>query len=194
MIIDKNKDNKEDVGKSCYHRFINGDKEAFKTLVTYYGANLIYFINGFVKNLTVAEDLMEETFCDLAYYKNRYKGKSSFKTYLFSIAKNKAVCYLKKENKVVITSLDDTADIVCDDLDLEKLIVKNEEYKQLYSALAKINNEYRSVLYLFYFEDMSYDEIAKIMRKSNKQVKNLMYRAKQALKIIMEKDGFFYEE
>lgn len=184
---------KIDIGESSYRRFLNGDKEAFKVLVEYYGANLIYFINGYVKDITVAEDLMEETFCDLVWFKSRYKGKSSFKTYLFSIARNKAVDYLKKKSRTTHNSLDDIAESISDDSDLENMIIQKEEYRQLYSALSKINDDYRNVLYLYYFEDLSYDEIAKVMKKNNKQIKNLMYRAKQALKTIMEKEGFVYE-
>ena len=74
------------------------------------------------------------------------------------------------------------------------MVVRKEEYRHLYSALSKIKYEYRNVLYLFYFEDMSYNEIAKVMKKNNKQIKNLMYRAKQTLKLIMETEGFIYEE
>lgn len=186
--------NTQDIGESSYRQYLDGDKDKFKVLVEYYGANLIYFINGYVKNIFVAEDLMEETFCDLVYYKHRYKGKSSFKTYLFSIARNKAVDYLKSKAKATITSLDDLSGIANDDLNLENMVVRKEEYRHLYSALSKIKYEYRNVLYLFYFEDMSYNEIAKVMKKNNKQIKNLMYRAKQTLKLIMETEGFIYEE
>lgn len=186
--------NTQDIGESSYRQYLDGDKDKFKVLVEYYGANLIYFINGYVKNIFVAEDLMEETFCDLVYYKHRYKGKSSFKTYLFSIARNKAVDYLKSKSKATITSLDDLSGIANDDLNLENMVVRKEEYRHLYSALSKIKYEYRNVLYLFYFEDMSYNEIAKVMKKNNKQIKNLMYRAKQTLKLIMETEGFIYEE
>lgn len=186
--------NTQDIGESSYRQYLDGDKDKFKVLVEYYGANLIYFINGYVKNIFVAEDLMEETFCDLVYYKHRYNGKSSFKTYLFSIARNKAVDYLKSKAKATITSLDDLSGIANDDLNLENMVVRKEEYRHLYSALSKIKYEYRNVLYLFYFEDMSYNEIAKVMKKNNKQIKNLMYRAKQTLKLIMETEGFIYEE
>lgn len=59
--------NTQDIGESSYRQYLDGDKDKFKVLVEYYGANLIYFINGYVKNIFVAEDLMEETFCDLVF-------------------------------------------------------------------------------------------------------------------------------
>lgn len=57
-----------------------------------------------------------------------------------------------------------------------------------------INPEYREVLHLLYFEDMSYDEAAAVLKKNNKQIKNLVYRAKKSLKIALEKEGFNYED
>lgn len=184
----------DDFGEITYYQYLNGDKEKFKVLIEYYGANLIYFINSYVNNIDIAEDLMEETFCDLIYYKSRFRKKSSFKTYLFSIARNKSIDYLKKSKINVISSFDEIEENISEDSDLEEMVVRNEQHRQLYKSLAQIHDEYRSVLYLFYFENMSYDEISKVMRKTNKQIKNLMYRAKQALKNIMEKEGIVYEE
>jgi RNA polymerase sigma-70 factor (ECF subfamily) len=47
----------------------------------------------------------------------------------------------------------------------------------------------RVAVHLIYFEDMTYDEAAKVMKKNRKQVDNLLYRAKKALRITLEKDG-----
>ncbi len=182
-----------DNGASSYRRYLNGDENGFVEIVEQYGANLIFFINGFVRDIDVAEDLMEETFCDLIFFKNRYKGKSSFKTYLFTIARNKAVTYLKKRSRIAQLPIEDyDADLVgaCN---LENAVIQDEEKKRLYSAMKKINPDYRAVLHLLYFENMSYDEAAFVLRKSKKQINNLAYRAKQSLKAEMKKGGFIYE-
>ena len=183
-----------DNGASSYRRFLNGDENGFVEIVEQYGANLILFINGFVRNIAVAEDLMEETFCDLIFYKHRYKEKSSFKTYLFAIARNKAVTYLKKKSRISDLPIEDYENQLKERNELENTVIKEDEKKQLYSAMDKLNSEYRMVLYLLYFEQMSYDEAALVLKKNTKQIKNLAYRGKQALKSIMEKGGFSYEK
>ena len=71
---------------------------------------------------------------------------------------------------------------------------KNERMRQLYAALSKLKAEYREVLYLVYFENMSYRNAASVMRKSEQQVTNLVYRGKQKLKEILEKEGFRYAD
>ena len=49
-------------------------------------------------------------------------------------------------------------------------------------------------MYLVYFEDMSYKEAAQVMGKSEQQMTNLVYRGKQSLKTILEREGFVYED
>ena len=52
----------------------------------------------------------------------------------------------------------------------------------------------RTAVYLVYFEDMTYREAAKVMKKNRKQIDNLLYRAKKELRNILEKDGDFSDE
>ena len=81
-----------------------------------------------------------------------------------------------------------------DEEDIEKDYLKSEQKRQLHKALGKINAEYSQVLYLTYFEGFSNSEAATIMKKSNKQIENLIYRAKAALKKDLEREGFVYEK
>ena len=183
-----------DSGASSYRRFLNGDESGFAELIEMYARNLIFFINGFVGNVTVSEDLTEDTFCDLVFYKNRFEGKSSFKTYLFSIARNKAVDYIKKNSKVGLLSDNEWETQPGGVEELEGTVLRNERKYQINQALKVINKDYRLVLHLLYFEDMTHEQASQILKKSKNQIYDLVYRAKQALKIAMEKEGFIYED
>ena len=72
--------------------------------------------------------------------------------------------------------------------------IKDEQNQNLQKALKKLKKEYSDVLYLIYFEEMSYEEAGIILKKSSKQIKNSVFRAKNVLKEIMLKEGFQYEE
>ncbi|MDE5862216.1 MAG: RNA polymerase subunit sigma-24, partial [Ruminococcus sp.] len=61
-------------------------------------------------------------------------------------------------------------------------------------AIRRLKKEYQQVLYLTYFEDFSNAETAVIMRKSRKQVENLLYNARKAMRSELEKEEFHYEE
>jgi RNA polymerase sigma-70 factor (ECF subfamily) len=83
---------------------------------------------------------------------------------------------------------------ISDEQDLEKSYIREERKIQLHKIIARLIPDYRQVLYLIFFEGFGNQEAAKIMRKSDKQMKNLVFRAKQALKKELEKDDFEYEE
>ncbi len=60
--------------------------------------------------------------------------------------------------------------------------------------MRELSPDYRTVLWLAFFENFSNSETAIILKKNDRQVKNLLYRAKKALKRALEKEGFDYEE
>ena len=70
---------------------------------------------------------------------------------------------------------------------------KTKESK-LYKALDKLAADYRQALWLVYFEELTVKEASAVMKKSTRQITNLLYRAKQSLKNELEKGGFVYEE
>ena len=77
---------------------------------------------------------------------------------------------------------------------MERSYIQSEDRLILYKALSRIHPNYRIVLHLIFFEDMTNTQAAKVMKKNPRQITNLVYRAKHALKSEPEKEGFHYEE
>ena len=73
-------------------------------------------------------------------------------------------------------------------------MIKNETKRHVLRALDKLSDEYRQVLYLVYFEQFSNTETAEIMGKSERQIRNLLYRSKEKMRNILERSGFEYEK
>ena len=182
-----------DRGAACYQRFIGGDNSGLEELVEMYNDSIVFYINGFVNNVFVSEDIAADTFAELIIRKNRYKNDYMFKTWLYNIARNNAIDYLRKQSRWKFRPIEDFENDLVDNETLENTVLKSEQNKRLHSVMKNMHNEYRDVLHLIYFENMSYDEASTVMGKNNKQVKNLIYRAKQALKMALEKEGFVYE-
>ena len=124
--------------------------------------------------------------------KPKFSEKCSFKTWLYTIGKNLAVDYIRHYSKHRDVPLDDMYDI-SDKENIEKNHIRSEEKRQLLRAMEQLNDEYRQVLYLVFFEDFSNTEAAAIMGKSERQIRNLLYRSKETLRKILEKEGFSYE-
>jgi len=183
-----------DNGASSYRRFLDGDDEGLAEIVRNYSDGLILYLNGIVNNISVAEELMEECFFKIITKKPRFTARYSFKTWLYTIGRNLAIYHLRRRAKLADTSFEDLVNSVQDEFELEKLYVAEEHKIHVHRALKKLNVEYRQILWLLYFEGLSNAEASVIMKKSSRQMKNLVYRAKSALKSELDKEGFVYEE
>lgn len=82
---------------------------------------------------------------------------------------------------------------ISDEENLEHSAIKNEEKRTLHKAIQRLKPDYEQVLYLTFFEEFTNEETARIMNKTNKQIRNLLYNAKKALKAELEEEGFVYE-
>ncbi len=181
-----------DNGASLCRRFLNGDESAFREITDAYKDNLIFFINRYVHNISVSQELAEDTFVEFYIHKKRFNYSSSLKTYLFTIGRNKAVSYLRKSARNADNAYE-TAEDKADEKTLEDEFITKERSAALHRALDKLPEDYRTVLHLIYFENMSYDEAGMVMKKSNKQITNLAYRAKNSLREILGKESIFIE-
>jgi RNA polymerase sigma-70 factor (ECF subfamily) len=179
-------------GADNYRRFLSGDKEGLADIIRYYRDGLTLYIYSIVGNIGIAEELMEDTFVRLYVYKPKYSGKSSFKTWLYSIGKHIAADYIRRNSRIKHISSETVLD-VADEANLEADTIKSEESKMLHKAIQRLKPEYEQVLYLSYFENFSNKETAAIMKKTTRQVENLLYNAKKALKNELEKEGYVYE-
>ena len=183
-----------DNGASSYRRFLDGDDKGLAEIVRDYKDGLILYLNGIVSNISVAEELMEETFFKLITKKPRFSAKHSFKTWLYTIGRNVAIDYIRHNSKRSDVSMDDVENYFRDEYDLERMYIVEERKIAVHRALKKLRPEYRQVIWLIYFEGFSNADAAAVMKKSARQMKNLVYRAKSALKSELDKEGFVYEE
>ena len=175
--------------ETLYKRFFQGEKEAVAELAQKYRQGLVLFVNGYVHSLDEAEDLASDAFAVLLVKRPKIRDTSKFKTYLFSVAKHLALSRLRKRKKE--RKLERDAPTSSDDP--ERLLIEDERRKALVAAIAKLPIEYRETLLLRYFEELTTEEIAKVLHKNKKQVYNLLQRAKTALKTILTEEGIAYE-
>ena len=183
-----------DNGASSYRRFLDGDDRGMTEIVGEYKDGLILYLNGYVSNIFVAEELAEDTFFRLMVKKPKFAGKSSFKSWLYAIGHHVAVDHIRHRSRLRTVPLEEAQYALSEEQSLEDAYIKEEQKRTLLSALATLSAEYRTVLWLSFFEGFSNQEIAAVMHKNERQVRNLLYRAKQSLKSILEKEDFTYEE
>ena len=178
-----------DNGACSYRRFLDGDETAFDDIMNELFHSLMYFINRYVHDFHAAEDIAMDTFADLLVHKNRYNFKVTLKTYLFMMGRSRALDYLKRKRTIPFVELNEEIAVESDEKTLEEIVITDERKRIVNGAIAKLNEEMQIAIHLFYFENMTYAEIARVMKKNEKQVDNLLYRAKKELRAILDKDG-----
>ena len=183
-----------DNGASSYRRFLDGDKEGIVEIIRDYKDDLTLYLNTYTRNLSTAEELMEDVFVKLVTKKPRFSGKSSFKTWLYAIGRNIAIDHLRHVSKLSVTSVDELPELADSSENTEHSYIKQENKLILHNAMQKLKPQYRQVLYLIFFEELDNEQTSQVMRKTKRQIENLVYHAKQSLKAELNKEGFVYEE
>lgn len=179
-------------GNELFRRYLDGDTAAFDTIIREYRENLIFFVMRYVKSSALAEEVAQDAFVELLIHKDRYNFSCTLKTYLFTIARNKAVNILRRQKFHTDEELD--LESASDEATLEEKLIHDERREKLYKVLERLAEDYRMALYLVYIEDMSYDEAGSIMHKSRKQIENLVFRGKAAARKELEKEGISIEK
>lgn len=174
-----------------YRRFLaDRSEEALKTLLQRHREGLTLFLYGYLRSWEDAEELMMDAFAEAAAGRTIFAGKSSFKTWLFSIGRHLALRELRRRRQVL--SLEEEPEAIAASSETELLAAERD--RQLYEALGRLNPDYRQALYLFYFEGMKPEEAARVMGKTRKQIYNLSERGKKALREELERMGFEYAQ
>lgn len=182
-------------GKSdieLYKLFLKGDNDAFNYLIIKHRKMLTNFIITYVKNIEIAEDIAQDSFMYMIINKVEYDFKYSFKTYLYTIAKSRALNYLKREKRTIYVE-----DAILNNVNLEgnienEFIIK-ENYNALIKTIKKLKNEYQIVIYLYYFQGFKYKEICKILNQSMPKTKMAIHRAKKLLEKFVKEDNNYDE-
>jgi len=194
MTEDKPRD---DSGIELYRRFLESENKSLSDLeglVRLYGADLTRFIAGYVGNPTDAKDLMMDSFVKLGLSGAIFDNSTALKSYLFTIGKNLALNRWKynERDRRMLKPIENLLELAAEGDTPEDELIKRERNVQLDRAMNRLKREHREVLRLLYFEGASFTDTGHMMDRTLKQVYNLVYNAKCALKKNLESEGFTY--
>lgn len=174
-------------------RFQQGDLHAFDLIVQRYKEQLLNFVYRFLGNQEQAEDILQETF--LRVYRNRhaYRRVARFSTWIYTIAGNLARTELRKRNRRRLFSI---SDMGVEDKDYE---VSDEVYNPeahvdtilheevIQREINRLSPKFREVIILRDIQELSYEEISKILRIPIGTVKSRVNRARLRLQARLQK-------
>ena len=163
-----------------------GDRQAFEVILSRYQRPVFSFIYHFFQDNAQCEDLTQETFLRAFRFIRSFRTSEKLSTWLFSIAKNLCIDELRRMQKgrtVQIDAVDPEA-LVADGPAGGNPIsasIQVQEGEILRRAIARLPEKYRSCIILFYFNELSYEEISNVMEISLSNTKILLFRGKKML-------------
>lgn len=155
-----------------------GDPEAFARLVREHQDRLCNFLRRYTRNTQDAEDLAQDTF--VKAYKNlhRYEHRTSFAAWLYTIARRTLYNHHRDTRRT--EELD--FDVACDATTPSASVEHAEQNDSVWQYVRQLKSPYQEVVVLKYLEEMSIEEIAKVLNRSQTGVKILLFRARNQLR------------
>ena len=176
-------------------KHIHGDKQAFDLLVQKHLSPIYNFVFKYVHTTAAAEDVTQEAFIKIWKNINKFDPKYKFKTWAFTIAKNTALDHLKKRGLVPFSRLDDPeqdytfeSTLLSRELLPEAAFENIEQMALVGHALAKLPENQKKVLSLYYQQGFNFREIAAALKESINTIKTRHRRAVIFLKKHFEQE------
>ncbi len=154
-------------------------KETFVKLIQDNKVSLYRLAMSIVKNEHEVEDAISETILKAFQNFNKLKSISSFKSWIMKILVNECYSTLKKKKRIDLQ----------ENMEAFNLTYEDNHQNELIYAINKLDKDFRTILTLFYYEDMSIKDISDVLSISQGTVKSRLSRAKAKLKIVLESDN-----
>ncbi|MGI9266461.1 MAG: sigma-70 family RNA polymerase sigma factor [Akkermansiaceae bacterium] len=168
----------------------SGDTSAFDQLVIRYSPRLYGMIYHMTSNKEDANDLTQDVFAKAYRSLRRFRGRSSFYTWIYAIGTNMTLNFLKKRNRRAALSLDNLDSGIQNDEAMVDLAHAanprhqsdlNELQKKLNEALQSLSNRHRAVVTMFDIQGIPHAEISKILKVSEGTVRSRLFYAHRQL-------------
>lgn len=181
---------KED--KELVEKFLNGDKKSLEVIVNRHLKPVFNYVYRITSSSNETEDIVQEVFIKVWKNISKFNPDQNFKTWLFAIARNTTIDWLRKRKNISFSKLDSINDEEGDKTfeetlrDAEPLpdeiFMKKEIKKDLEKALTKIRPDFKEIMLLHYTENLTFQEISLITQKPLNTVKSQHRRALESLR------------
>jgi RNA polymerase sigma-70 factor, ECF subfamily len=161
-------------------RIGTGDRQAMKALYERHSDALYHFLRYRIGDSFEAADLMQEAFLEVWRNATRFEGRSSGKTWLFGIGRNKAIDRIRRSGRVVLGEPDESTP---DDAPNPEAIIESaSDAARVRACMEKLSDAHRTAMRLAFYEELSYGDIAEIEKVPVGTVKTRIHHAKQLLR------------
>lgn len=158
---------------------VRKDKAALKELYQRHYDTLYRFAYSHCKDAHEASDIVQETMVAVWQTASRFSGRSAVRSWMFSIARNKAIDIRRKLGRVELT--DQQHEQMDDAPDAQSIVAASQDAERVRACIEKLSDSHRRVVHLAFFEDLPYPEIGNIEKTAVGTIKTRMFHAKKLL-------------
>ena len=149
-----------------------------------YGEEVKRLIYTYVKDFDVVDDLFQEVFVKVYFHLDSFRGESELKTWIYRIAINRSKDYLRSFKYRVLQLLQPVQSE-----DVESKVLLKERNDEVASYVFQLPIKYREIIILYYYRDLSVDEVATVLHISANTVKTRLVRGRERLRKMLEEGG-----
>ncbi len=161
--------------------FQQGDEFAFVSLYNQHKGAVYGFVYKMLMDRQAAQDVTQDTFIRVYEHRERLVATGAFKSWLFTIARNQCLNYLRKAKRVDSLEEPDTLPgLRSPSLDLER----SDAIRFVNHVLARLSTDYREVLILREYQNLSYEDIAAVTRSTVSAVKSRLFKARRKMAVL----------
>jgi RNA polymerase sigma-70 factor (ECF subfamily) len=175
-------------------RICKGDRQAFEALLLKYERPIYSFIYHYFQDRALCEDLTQETFLRAYRFIDSFRTREKMSTWLYSIAKNLCIDELRRRRRGSLVDINavDPDLLVADNRggdDPQYTAIEDEMGDILRTQILRLPEKYRACIILFYFNELSYEEISSVMNISLSNTKIMLFRGKKMLLHLLRKES-----
>ncbi|OQY76943.1 MAG: hypothetical protein B6D43_08540 [Ignavibacteriales bacterium UTCHB1] len=187
--LDKNYINVNSDDTEIIESFRTGNDQAFNHLVRKYQKRVYWVVRKMISDHDDADDITQEVFIRVYKSINEFRGDSSFFTYLYRIAINLSLNFLNKRKRMNGKRADfdfEISKFESNESSAENLIDRPRNEKLFKSAIEQLPEQQRAVFVLRFYDNLTYDEISKILNRSVGGLKANYFHAVKKLQVILK--------
>lgn len=162
-------------------RIKSGEESLYNALIEHYSSQLFSVVTGVVQNREDAQEIVQDAFTKAYFSLNKFRGDSSFSTWVFRIAYNMAISKVRKKKRYVNVDQIESFITGYHTDDDSQYVEKEAKYSMIDSLLSQLPPDERFIILSFYMEEKGIREIAQITGKSETNIKVKLFRIRQKL-------------
>jgi RNA polymerase sigma-70 factor (ECF subfamily) len=168
---------------------LKGDVDSFNTIVSKYELMVLKFVYNMLKQKEASEDITQEVFITIYNKLYMYDKKFKFSNWILQIARNKTIDYIRKYNKTYETNIDEAYDLSSKDMSPEQIAEYKETKEEIKEYVDSLNEDDKQILILRYSENLTFSDIAELLKMTESTVKRRYYRIRENYKTYVSEKG-----